>query len=821
MGSKAMITLDAAYEIKYESFNEFKDSLFKDVYDSASFMVREIIDKNEKMQDQWFDRKDQTTQICNVIAFMGQRGSGKSSALSSYCGFLSDFYSIYTGISASNQGEVSADNLELINFGKDKGISFTVLDTIDATLLETDENILEIILGRMLDKLEIREEEVFREDKNAGKNESIRLKTFIGNIYKVMHNKPEKNSVMDEPAVVTVKAMSKSWNLSREFQNLVKQYIDYLHSYGKAREKYARSNYLVIPIDDIDMNAKKCRKMLEMIRKYLMVPRVIILMTSNLEQLTVVCRNHYYKELRPKYMSRQSLDVDEWKELDRLTQEYLEKVIPTGRKVYMPSLYYSEGFIEKNLTVQKLQIEHVKQDAEIGIRELTSALLRLYTGVVCLSGNYENHLLYPISIRKLCNYIKEFRQLWLVPAEGSGIMKAYQHNLNWLYDDVMRRFLFQNVMGSESYFLKEFMDRSADQKISFLAERTLKFADRGTKIEPEIEIKIENERSAWIKDKENNITDCLYLLSLIEDAQIYSKETMICLQLYFTIIMTRLCFESQYGDEKDKEKAEEYWRGNWWKGWEKKILKENGRSFLNEKKETLIEITSFDAKSKKNKNKKDLGTAVMVYQIVRFFVRPEERIDTVSFLGAGDRSVIGLYKAVWVFSLFNLFKAISEFETFFDSVGREIAVQMKRQGVPYDESNFGMKADFEKWYKQYHMRYVAPFFSVEWMNRTLRDVLTVTTEKQSLLEVISNMLDVFEKRLKELDNACMKDKLEESERWNPICVCSYSEVFKECPVIKTIRCNNPAYKSAINRIEEIWKSQIAPGSTGADDSEPS
>ena len=50
-------------------------------------------------------------------------------------------------------------------------------------------------------------------------------------------------------------------------------------------------HYLVIPIDDLDMNIKNGYEQLEQIRKYLMIPKVIVLISANYDQLEKICYN--------------------------------------------------------------------------------------------------------------------------------------------------------------------------------------------------------------------------------------------------------------------------------------------------------------------------------------------------------------------------------------------------------------------------------------------------------------------------------------------------------------------------------------------------
>lgn len=790
MGDRSVITLDTAYEVKYESYDDFGESFFKDVYDNISFMIREIIEKNIKIEEKVVNKRSDVQQICNVIALMGQRGSGKSSALFSYCNFLSNFYHIWNKEGIILEGDSSEDNNQkLLRLGRQKGIVFTVLNVIDATLLENDENIIEIILGRMLDKLEDREKEIRREDENTGRSENSQLKRKIGNIYSVMHNKPNgdnKQMYIDEPAVITLKNLSQSWNLRKEFQELVEEYIRFLRAYGKDREQKASDNYLVIPIDDIDMNVEKCREMLEMIRKYLMVHKVIILTTSNFEQLTTVCRNHYYKELQPSDVENQQLTFFEKEQVENLAKEYLEKVIPTGRKIYMPSLYYIEGFIETNMLVRGLDIEDIDTKAEINMRELVSILLRLYTGVVCLSGNYGNHLLYPISIRKLCNYVKEFRQLLPVQVDT----KAYQYNLNWLYNDIMKRFLYQNVGGDEIHIVMDLAEIEAEKKCDYLARVTRDECKKNNALN-----QLEAEFDKIISEKSNNFTNCIYLLQLLERSGIYSKEAMTCFHLYFSIIMTRMCFEAQFGEREEQKRAKQYLEGNWLFNSEKEIWSKYEMPILRLPEDISHEVAAIKITDNINEEViSEIQDAICKYQLLRLFVIPVGNIKKEFSKHVIENEVkIGLAYGKWDFSVFNLVKNIFDFKDFFENIKNEIKKQLENQNVNSKMINeimnnaFSLQKEFEQWYEKYNTNCVIPFYSSEWMVRTLNTILASVPEEKEVDKALSHIVKILGKEVKMLDYLALENHLNHEKVWNSFCTNKYSEVFKNCPAIQYLQ----------------------------------
>ena len=135
------LSLETAYEIKCEQLNDFNSSVFRDVYNNASVIIQEIIEKNRILEQKKMDQMQYDEQIYNMIAFLGGRGSGKSSVLASYCNFLKEFYknSLFEH-DLEGREKLDEEQEVLLKAGKER-VSFVVLKTIDATMLENDEKI--------------------------------------------------------------------------------------------------------------------------------------------------------------------------------------------------------------------------------------------------------------------------------------------------------------------------------------------------------------------------------------------------------------------------------------------------------------------------------------------------------------------------------------------------------------------------------------------------------------------------------------------------------------------------------------------------------
>lgn len=441
-----IIKLNASYKVKHEKFKDFNESYFRDVYNQAAKIVKEIIDSGREDFD--LDSIEGYTEpISNLIAFNGKRGSGKTSAMLSFCDFLRK-YERY------KQYGVNGVCCELLDMNQ--RVSFTVLDSIDATLVSEPKELIGAVLGKML--VAIKEKE--RCDLEDGKPQNIdirKLKSKLGDIYQSMS---AMDNMKDSTAAGEVlEQLGRSWNQQKVFRDAVRKFNDYMIQYKDS----SKQNYLVIPVDDIDMNLEKGYQLLEAIRKYLMMPNVIVMLAADYMQLGKLCTITYATTFKEEE-SREKLAI-----------EYLEKLIPTGRRIYMPELYPEEMLYNKRIMVQD---EH---GDILPIKMLILGRVWKYTGLMLNINSYNIHWLMPHSLRKLSNYINSM-QLLTEFSENQDMDLTLTKNIRWFFDDLMSRYLSEKDLENEKYktivsAIEAFNNSALDSKMENLtAELTARVA---------------------------------------------------------------------------------------------------------------------------------------------------------------------------------------------------------------------------------------------------------------------------------------------------------------------------------------------------------
>lgn len=809
------LTLEATYEIRYEEWKDFKKSMFCDEYRKASGIIEEIINNNEKLtKEKNKNNYDEKTneQVCNVIAFLGGRGSGKSSVLASYCMFLREFCECYSG--SYDEAKLDGETISLLEKGKKEKISFKVLKTIDATMLEKKETIVGIILARMLETIEgVEKQRGLNGIGNHGEMTDLgrSIKTDIGKIYEYMHYLA-KSDEEEEIPVLKLKAMSNSWNLRSAFKKLVTDCNRYLLSNNNRYDNGPTGkNYIVIPIDDIDMNVEKCREMLEMIRMYLMVPGVILLLTFNYEQLNIVCRNYYIDKLYRKKDPTLNLEVQA-RHIKELTREYMEKVIPTGRKIYMPHLHQLDGGnMGKQLFIGGIHPDGLKPELSLKTEAYISAMLRFYTGVVCLPDR-RNEYICPYSIRQLNNFVKEFLALKKLDINEdkkqneneADISEWFNKNLDWFYQDVTNRFLQQYVETTERENLRDYLNNVHNEANVVLLEMLLNAkATENTKWRSILrQIDRERLQRGYLCQG-----DYLLMLHIAKKAHIMSENALLCWHLFLSIKSARIYFNSIFGSTR-KDEIGFLCNDSWgvWDDycWYKEPEDKTAISVVVNELTLPIEVARVDnCKGRITKKKKqEIEDAIKEYLMTRIFLSPygtgrqnknQENVLEGNF-------ILGLNKGSgWRFNIGNLLTFVWEYKEYLTLFAKEIEEGIYASSVK--EVKEALIQEMDEWKENYNTVELVPFSSTLFMDRILERFYDGQKKEIKQVEMqIKDVLTIMEEELEKIETFKEKEKEDKSKvmSWADILenekkqkdyatISSCKKAFMNCPIVKVLR----------------------------------
>ncbi|CAI2768345.1 hypothetical protein [Flavobacterium collinsii] len=332
-----IININDEYKIKIENGNEFKGSIFEEVYNNAAKNLCDII--FQSINNNTYDTYN------NIIAFTGERGKGKSSSMISFRNALLDYKNKVKHSSFFNSPDF--DNISKSSFAE--------IDIIDPSLFRGNESLFEIIVAKMFSKFQ----ELIKKE-NCGISDEDR-RTLIKLFQQVFDNlkiiNSDKKEIYNLDSLEALSNLAYSSNLRKGFSDLVGKYLNVLDD---------KKSFLIVSIDDFDLNISKAYEMLEDIRHFLIQKRIILLIACKTEQLKDSIINEIVKEYRYKLNLEQKskihnfTSIDERKssrmdnrkittdfeitnefiltELSNKAEKYIEKLIPFNHQIFIPSL---------------------------------------------------------------------------------------------------------------------------------------------------------------------------------------------------------------------------------------------------------------------------------------------------------------------------------------------------------------------------------------------------------------------------------------------------------------------------------------------------
>ena len=337
--------------------------------------IKKLDNNNGVENDIWIDNK-----ISNIIAFCGDRGEGKSSCMASFATMLTD-------------KDAQTEAKEVLAFPKDKNNNDTMLspdkiewlDVIDPSFFDDKHNLLELLLGRISLKAQDKIKRGCESDCSntcAHRNLMEQLQR-VRKCISVMAPKKD-NTVYD--TIEDMSDLAAGLQLKTELQKLFKCYL-----------RFVGKECLLICIDDLDLNITEGYTMAEMLRKYLINPYCIVLVSVKEEQLIDVIATAHKKEVK---------DTDlKWDYCQEIARKYTSKLLPRSNRVPMPAI---EDVCEQRIKIIDSSNENGLED--LTVKERVVQLIFQKTGYVFYNEQHISPIV-PRNLRELCHLISTLESL--------------------------------------------------------------------------------------------------------------------------------------------------------------------------------------------------------------------------------------------------------------------------------------------------------------------------------------------------------------------------------------------------------------------------
>lgn len=477
----------------------------------------------------------------NIIAFCGERGTGKTTAINEFGYILKNLY---------KEKERWLSQLKLPDYIAEftnQNFQFIVLESIDASLLTEKEDIVEMILAKMY--------ELFEEKMRARKpydNDDTKIMTEIlhsfDRVYNSYHrlSRGENKADLGDSVSLILKNVPTGPKIRKAFQKILDSFFSLMEDYNEK----SLNQYLVITIDDLDLNIDKGYEILEQIHKYLSDLRIIVLIAVDNAQLGRVCGLHFEKEFKDKAIKMETENIKKIydqmiDEIEDLTKCYLLKAIPIYNRIYIP----------KN--IEKSYI--LNADNEIALKDYLMKKVVEKLGIYYDAVGMKRHFVVPDTVRQLVDYNEFLDSLYTIDWEkyeeeikeknddvkkeiAKVYMYQYYHNHVRMNRDISNRMAY-NMLNNLQY--KEFQ-RLTEKNILDRLKYAIEIIDNW----------MQQKKEEWIDNKTYRYGDLLQGLYELGRKDYEDQELVHCILAYFTSEMTKEFYSYTYNlNEGEKEES--------------------------------------------------------------------------------------------------------------------------------------------------------------------------------------------------------------------------------------------------------------------------
>lgn len=384
----------------------------------------------------------------NIIAFNADRGYGKTSAMLSFSTAL-ETMSCLSKSQLKKYCKSPEFWPERLN-----NLQFFPLEPIDPTALEYSDCIIPVIISRMFTHFteyarqlrssvsglyphETRSPNYSHQNLREQQQQLLQL---FQHCYRLADNhkgKREKLESYDDLQLLADRGDSS--NFKAQFAKLVHSYLQFMcmDSTGSTAGN-PQNAFLIIQIDDADMNPDHAYDVVEDIRKYCVLPNVVILFATNMEQLEMCVEQHFLKSFDPLLKSTVSGDTgsshtatQSRRQCHSTAVNYLDKLIPSLHRINLPNINDSLQNYDEHVGLHYLPLhqENPPQEYRIVFAELLKSKC-------LLDIRFEDDIYHPFlpkHMRELTHFLNRLQDLGAIirDEEKDSLQNPLRELMKW------------------------------------------------------------------------------------------------------------------------------------------------------------------------------------------------------------------------------------------------------------------------------------------------------------------------------------------------------------------------------------------------------
>lgn len=319
----------------------------------------------------------------NILSFVGDRGAGKTTAMDDFCHILSNM-----GDEKCKEwwlkhtlNETEQSMIRNIKF------CFHILRPIDGSLLSEKEDLFELILSNLYYEFQ----DKIKQGVSGSFTDNFKIRDIMGEFNEILSLYRNMMSHQTEDIGTGYLTQLQMMASSQVIQEKVDKLIEDLLALDGT--SICRREYIVIAIDDVDLNLQHGYEMLEQLQKYFSSRRIIVLLAIDYKQMRMVCEEHFIKEM-PKTSALYKKEEHNRK----LADDYMIKIFHLSQRMYMPDIHRISKksyvkYTDKNDVIKMIPVKRFVQSK-------IAEIMRVYYD----ARGLKEHFSEPETIRNLVSY---------------------------------------------------------------------------------------------------------------------------------------------------------------------------------------------------------------------------------------------------------------------------------------------------------------------------------------------------------------------------------------------------------------------------------